>query len=86
MTYLQYKKINLGEGKSVDLEHDVARGNEERAIAIRAFVRNPIFRRIKHFFARSLYRSPTNATKRPRQISGVSKRTSRRQSALTASY
>ena len=37
MTYLQYKKIDLGEGKSVDLEHDVARGNEERAIAIQAF-------------------------------------------------
>ena len=39
MTYLQYKQISLGDGKSVDLVHDVAQGNEERSIAIRTFVR-----------------------------------------------
>ena len=37
MTYLPYKQIGLGEGKSVDLEHDTARASEERSIAIRDF-------------------------------------------------
>ncbi len=37
MTYLQYKQISLGEGTCTDLEHDVARANEERSIALRGF-------------------------------------------------
>ncbi len=48
MTYLQYKQISLGEGKSVDLEHDVMRANEERSIAIRSFL-SACFRRIRGF-------------------------------------
>ncbi len=50
MTYLQYKQIELGEGKSVDLEHDVAQANEERAKAIRAFLR-VCARRLPHLLS-----------------------------------
>jgi len=50
MTYLQYKQIGLGEGKSVDLEHDVAQANEERAKAIRAFLR-VCARRLPHLLS-----------------------------------